>query len=170
MRFYTYVWSRENGSPWYIGKGSGNRAYQRCKGHWAPKDASLIAIQYWADEETAFSYEMYLIDFWGRKDVGTGILLNRTNGGENPPVTLSKPWLKGKSPWNKGLKGIGGYKWSPESCAKLSKTNTGNKHCLGIPCSEEKKDKIRESLKGHSVSLETREKISNTLKSKSATA
>src|ERR1017187_3653476 len=144
MKFYTYVWLREKGSPWYVGKGSGNRAYQRCKGHWAPKDRALILLQYWPDEETAFAFEMYLIDFWGRKDIGSGTLHNHTNGGENPPVTFSKPWLKGRPAWNKGMTGLGGYTWSAENKDAHSKRMLGNKNGA-TPCSAEKKEKIRKS-------------------------
>jgi hypothetical protein len=163
LNFYTYIWVREDGTPWYIGKGSGKRAWQRCKGHWAPKDPSLIFVQYWPDEETAFAFEIYLIDFWGRIDLGTGCLRNRTDGGENPPVTFSKPWLKGRPAWNRGKTGLGGYKWSEESKNNLSKAMFGNKRGLGIPCSEEKKEKIRQALIGHEVPGETRNKISKTL-------
>jgi len=47
-----------------------------------PKDRVGIVVQKWSDEATAFAFEVYLIDFWGRKDIGTGILHNRTDGGE----------------------------------------------------------------------------------------
>lgn len=80
------MWLREDGTPYYIGKGSGKRAFTgdshsvKC-----PKNSSRIQVQEWPDEATAFAYERYLIDFWGRKDLGTGCLRNKTDGGENPP-------------------------------------------------------------------------------------
>lgn len=79
--FYVYTYLREDGSPYYVGKGKGRRAYQPHHGHRAPEPAR-IHIFPMADEATALAYECYLIDFWGRKDNGTGILRNLTDGGE----------------------------------------------------------------------------------------
>lgn len=53
-----------------------------------------------------------------------------------------------------------GFKWSKESRDKLSKANMGNQYGKGAVCSEEKREKIRASLIGHTVSEETRKKIS----------
>jgi hypothetical protein len=75
--FYTYLWLREDGTPYYIGKGTGNRAYRKSG---PPRDR--VVLQPWPDEATAFAYERYLIDFWGRKDQGTGCLINLHDGGE----------------------------------------------------------------------------------------
>jgi hypothetical protein len=82
--FYTYLYLREDGSPYYVGKGKGNRAFVSHIGHRPPKNRSRIIVQPWPDEATAFAYEIYQIDFWGRKDLGTGILRNQTEGGQGP--------------------------------------------------------------------------------------
>lgn len=83
-RFYTYAYLREDRTPYYIGKGSGRRVYRRSK-HCIkpPKDKSrVIFLKQNLTEEEAFKHEMYMISVFGRKDLGTGILHNKTNGGE----------------------------------------------------------------------------------------
>jgi hypothetical protein len=91
--YYTYQYLRAKegstypaGTPYYIGKGQGRRALVSCNGHRPPKNQTLIRLQYWADEATAYAYERYLIEFWGRVDLGTGCLRNRTDGGEGTPT------------------------------------------------------------------------------------
>jgi hypothetical protein len=83
MEFYTYLWLREDGTPYYVGKGHGARAFQT-KDHnvKCPKDLSRIIVQPQPSEEAAFAVERFFIEFYGRQDVGTGCLRNRTAGGE----------------------------------------------------------------------------------------
>ena len=78
MSFYTYLWLRKDGTPYYVGKGRMLRAYR--KG--SPSGVGRILIQEWPDEQLAFENEVRLIALYGRKDLGTGTLNNRTNGGE----------------------------------------------------------------------------------------
>ena len=81
-QFYTYMWLREDGTPYYVGKGCGERAFIR-RGHRAnvpPKERIVI---YPADSESdAFDTEVALIWYYGRKNLGTGCLINLTDGGE----------------------------------------------------------------------------------------
>ena len=84
MHYYTYAYLREDKTPYYIGKGKGNRLYKKGSRVFAPpKDKSrIIFLKKNLTEEEAFRHEIYMIAVLGRKDLGTGILHNRTGGGE----------------------------------------------------------------------------------------
>lgn len=86
QEFYTYMWLREDGTPYYVGKGSGKRAYTS-QGHivHSPKEPECIVIYPAESEADAFETEVTLVWYYGRKDLGTGCLRNLTDGGENPP-------------------------------------------------------------------------------------
>ncbi len=98
-RFYTYAYLRKDGTPYYIGKGQRDRAYS--KNHInifvPPKDRILFLKKNLLEEE-AFNHEKYMIAVFGRKDLGTGILHNRTEGGDGTSnisdITKEKMRLK----------------------------------------------------------------------------
>jgi hypothetical protein len=138
-RFYTYAYLREDRTPYYIGKGSGKRIFEKrkrcCR---PPKDKSrIIFLKQNITEEEAFKHEIYMIAVFGRKDLGTGILHNRTDGGE------------GKSGWVA----------SEETRRKMSESGKVKIY------SEEHRKKIGESNKRRIVSEETRRKMSERIRS-----
>ena len=170
--FYVYVFLREDGTPYYVGKGKGKRCYSNDGRTFPrPSDTSrILKLKQNLTEEESFKYERYYIFLYGRKDNGTGILRNLTDGGEGMSghipssetiqkrsQTLKEYW-KGRerpSPHNKGIpmteeqkinlslkrKGIP----NPEH----SKRMKGNKNSVGKrkPMSQEEKDKRSRTMK-----------------------
>ena len=145
MHYYTYAYLREDKTPYYIGKGTGRRIYStNRKGLKPPKDKSrTIYLKQNLTEEDAFKHEIYMIAVLGRKDLGTGILHNRTDGGE----------------------GLSGAIISEETRRKIGESTKGkNHHMYGKTRSEETKRKISESSKGKNLSEETKRKMSEAKK------
>lgn len=137
MKYYTYAYLREDGTPYYIGKGSGYRMYDdRGKSSPKPKDKNrIIVLKRFNSEFDAFKHEMYMIAVFGRKDLGTGILRNRTDGGDGCNRVITE-----------------------ETRKKISTSQKGKK------LSEEHKKKIGESGKGRQVNDESRKKYSEAAK------
>lgn len=139
-----------NGSPYYIGKGSNGRAYKSHGYIPVPEDKSkIIFLKECLSEEEAFKHEAYMIYVIGRKDLGTGPLLNRTSGGQGPAgryvteETRKKIGKanKGKPSPNKG--NIGVYRASEETKQKMSEAQKGIKnHFYGKTHSDETLRKI----------------------------
>lgn len=171
--FYTYLWFRENATPYYVGKGRGKRAYDRHAHRiHRPVDRARIFIQHWESEEKAFEMERWYILLFGRKDLGTGILQNRTDGGEGP-AGYSEEHLKamrdrmlGKPSIRKGTKCSEetrklisavklGKKPSEEALRNMSKAQLGRKH------TKETKEKIADSNRRRTYSEKTLEKMRN---------
>lgn len=147
-RFYVYVFLREDRyTPYYVGKGTGHRCYSKQRLIQPPKDKSrIVIIKDNLLECQSFELERKLIEFWGRIDIGTGVLHNRLDGG------------------------LGGVGMSQDQRDEISRRMMGNTYSKGlippnkgVPCSEEQKkkqsDKMKGRYKGRVITEEHRRKL-----------
>ena len=144
--FYVYKYTREDGTPYYIGKGKGDRAWKK----WSKKDIKppadqtrIILVAENLKEREAFELEKKLILEYGRKDLGTGILYNKTDGGDGSSGHKTKGW-----------------KWSEDS--KANRRGAGNP-AFGKTSSQKQKEVASATHKGRKRSAETKQKQSNAL-------
>lgn len=136
--YYTYAYLREDGTPYYIGKGTGRRAYSlNHRINLPPKDRILILKEF-ANECDALRHEIYMIAVLGRKDLGTGILQNLSDGGTG---------------------GASGYITTPQVRSLRSNRMMGNKIWSGRSHDNEAKEKVSKARKGKKLSKEHIDKL-----------
>jgi hypothetical protein len=132
--YYTYAYLREDRTPYYIGKGSGKRVYSKIRSVSIPPEDRILILKKDLTEEESFQHEKYMIAIFGRKDLGTGILRNKTDGGE----------------------GVSGHIYTEEQRQKITQSKLGknfgmigeNHHMYGKTHTTEARKKMSEKVSG----------------------
>jgi hypothetical protein len=155
--FYIYAYIRDDGTPYYIGKGLGNRLYKSHKQHgiYKPKFSEhykIVVMENNLTEIGALALERFYIRWHGRIDLGTGVLYNKTDGGEGISGYFHTEETKQKMR----------RKFSEEHKKKLSEARKGkippNK---GQKCTNEEKANISLKTKQAMNVVGMKEKLSN---------